>query len=259
MKCIICDSGEFEGIHLYITPDKYEKYAGIENVERGWVRCLECGHYQQDRNYPLADLEKIYEDGYRRFDFRGETIQQAYNKVMAIPNNENSQRCEWFIDNIGEVKTILDFGSGLGVFPEYLSNRGYSVDCVEVNRHSQAHIVYNLGIPCYDSLLHYTVEHYDVITLVHVLEHFENPKKFLIGLKRNLKQNGKIFIEVPGAIEFDLLDKNHDEFNSCHCHFFNAWNLTSLLHDCGYEIMEEHDIYYKERNLYRIMMIAQCN
>ena len=195
---------------------------GIDNVEREWAKCMQCGHYQQDRNYPLADLEKIYKDGYRSFDFRGETIEQAYNKVMAIPDNENSQRCEWFIDNIGEVQTILDFGSGLGVFPEYLANRGYDVDCCEINKQSQEFIKNKLKLPCYKFM---PVNNHDVIALVHILEHYENPTKFLETLKYYLPENGKLFIEVPDAIEFDLLDKNHDEFNSCHCHFFTAENL----------------------------------
>ena len=253
MKCIICNSDKWKEIHLYTTPDKYEKYMGIENVDRDWSRCMQCGHYQQSRNYPLADLEKIYEDGYRNFKFRGETIEQAYNKVVAIPDNENSQRCEWFIDNIGEVKTILDFGSGLGVFPEFLSNRGYSVDCVEANHDSNGFIQYKLKIPCY-----YEVpdRKYDVITLVHVLEHIEHPKEFLSGLKENLTKDGKLFIEVPDASEFYVLYKNHDEFNSCHCHFYSIRNLAALVHRCGYEILEMGGYISKERNLTRIMMIC---
>lgn len=248
MKCIICDSTKFEEIYLYTTPDKYEKYMGIENVDRDWARCMRCGHYQQDRNYPLADLEKIYENGYRNFDFRGETIQQAYSKVMENPDNENLQRCEWFIDNIGEVKTILDFGSGLGVFPEFLANRRYDVDCVETNKDSQAFIEYDLKIPCYRSM---PANKFDVITLVHVLEHIEKPLDFLAFLNTD-----RVFIEVPDAVEFELLDKNHDEFNSCHVHFFTQENLTTLLKMAGFEVMAENDIYYKQRNLYRIMAIA---
>jgi len=248
LKCIICDSTKFEEIHLYTTPDKYEKYMGIENVERDWARCLHCGHYQQDRNYPLEELERIYEDGYRNFKFRGKTIKQAYNKVVAIPNNENRQRCEWFLENIGEFRTLLDFGSGLGVFPEYIANRGYSVDCVEANKYSQEFIEYNLKIPCYKSM---PSNKFDVITMVHVLEHIEKPLDFL-----TLLNTGKIFIEVPDAIEFYLLDKNHDEFNSCHCHFFTKENLETLLKMSGYEVIVVDDIHYKQRNLYRILAIA---
>ena len=247
----MCDSIKWEEIHLYTTPDKYEKYMDIENIERDWARCMTCGHFQQDRNYPLADLEKIYEDGYRNFKFRGKTIEQAYNRVMATPNNENSQRCEWFTDNIGNVRTVLDFGSGLGVFPQYLSTRGFHVDCVEANKYSQDHIEHKLKLPCYSKLPAMT---YDVVTLVHVLEHIADPIDFLPFLHTE-----KLFIEVPDAVEFELLDKNHDEFNSCHVHFFTRDNLEKLLNMNGYKVTAEHDIHYKERNLSRIMMIAECN
>jgi len=254
LKCIICNDNFWEEIHLYTSPDKYEKYMGIENVERDWARCINCGHYQQSRNYPLAELEKIYKDGYRDFRFRGETINQSYNRVIGTPHNENSQRCEWFIGNIGEVKTILDFGSGLGVFPEYLSNRGYSVDCVETNKDSQAFIKNEIKLPCYEEI---PDKQYDVISLVHVLEHIENPKEFLIGLKKNLTKDGKLFIEVPDAIEFELLDENHDDFNSCHCHFYSTESLALLVESCGFQIITYDDIYYKERNLYRLLLVAE--
>jgi len=228
---------------------------GIENVERDWARCINCGHYQQSRNYPLAELEKIYKDGYRDFRFRGETINQSYNRVIGTPHNENSQRCEWFIGNIGEVKTILDFGSGLGVFPEYLSNRGYSVDCVETNKDSQAFIKNEIKLPCYEEI---PGKQYDVISLVHVLEHIEKPEDFLpLWCEQSpLLNTDKLFIEVPDAIEFELLDKNHDEFNSCHCHFFTPENLEKLLNKCGYQVLEMQDVHYKDRNLSRIMMIC---
>ena len=87
--------------------------------------------------------------------------------------------------------------------------------------------------------------------MVHVLEHIEDPTEFLPFLHTE-----KIFIEVPDAIEFELLDKNHDEFNSCHCHFFTPDNLETLLKGCGYKVLENYDFHYKKRDLSRILVIA---
>ena len=46
---------------------------------------------------------------------------------------------------------------------------------------------------------------FDNIFIFHVIEHVANPIELLVNIKRNLKQNGKLFIELP------LLDKVLDK------------------------------------------------
>jgi len=73
MKCIACDSYIGATVFRYDEPDKYEKWMGLGHIKRAWKKC-ECGMYQQDRNYPVEFLEKIYEDGYRDVDFRKDAL-----------------------------------------------------------------------------------------------------------------------------------------------------------------------------------------
>jgi len=226
---------------------------GIKNIERTWWKCLSCGHYHATCNYDVVELEKMYEDGYRSPDFRGETIEQAYNRIIKIPNNENTQRCEWLIQN-SNGKKIIDFGSGLGVFPDYLSKKGFTVDCVEANKKSQDFIKNKLKLPCYDKIPKNSK--YDVVALVHVLEHFKDPKSFLIECKKSLKKNGQIFIEIPDGSYFNSINEDHDDFNSMHYHSFTPNSLTILISRCGYNLVTMRLMSYKERGLYRMMAIA---
>lgn len=257
MNCRVCGSNGWLNRELIKQPDKYEEWVGITNVKRCWRKCLGCGLWHHRRNYPLENLEKIYRDGYRHPDFRGETIKQTFIKTYLLPNNksENTRRVEWLTkSSFGVPETMLDIGSGFGVFPYAMRNRGVKVTCTEENSDS-IDLIRSLGIPC----MHHIPYHseFDAVSLVHVLEHIEEPVEFLKNLHGAMKSDGKLFIEVPDAVEFEKLPPFSDEFNSCHTHFYEVPTLYKTLGMANYNVTDIHREHYKERNLYRIMAVCQ--
>ena len=252
MKCKVCGSNGWLNYNLTKQPDKYEKWMGITDVKRCWRKCLGCGLWHHRRNYSLSELEKIYEDGYRHPDFRGETISETFEKIMNIPNNENLTRVEWLTNVWDWPNTLLDIGSGLGVFPCLIENHT-NVHCVESNNDS-IEFIKNLGIPCTKDI---PDKKFDMVSVIHVLEHIEDPIEFLVGLHNSLRPNGNLFIEVPDAIEFERLPPFSDEFNSCHTHFYDVATLCRVLGRANYDVTDIHREYYKERNLHRIMAVCQ--
>ena len=235
-------------------PDKYERWMGITDVRRRWRKCLGCGLWHQLRNYSLTDLDKIYEDGYRNVNFRGETIEQAFHRIISIPNSENDTRVNLLTSMLGVPENLLDIGSGLGVFPFRMRQMGTEVFCVESNKDSIGWIK-DLGMPCSDEIPDYAK--FEVISIIHVLEHIEDPIKFLRDLHVPLRSDGKLFIEVPDAIEFERLIPTNDEFNSCHTHFYEIPTLFRVLGRAGYNVIDMHRENYPERNLFRIMAICE--
>lgn len=257
MKCSICDNEKFFTVHTYDEPDKYEKWVGIEDVTRNWVCCMKCGFYIQIRNYELSQLESIYENGYRDEKFRGESIQHAFDRISTIKESENESRYLWFAMNLiySQNRRVLDVGSGIGVWPYLLQRANYEVSCVEENRVSVDFIYENMGIKCFEGIDSVNGE-YDAVTLIHILEHIEDTKSFLAKIKTLLKKGGHLFVEVPDAIEFSYLDKNHDEFNSCHVAFYNMSSLFKTLEWGGFTVVDMHHEHTKARNLSRTMCIA---
>ena len=235
-KCIIC-GGEPEKTKFgYVKPDKYERWMGLDNIKRLWVRC-ECGFYWQLRNYPLSILEKIYKNGYRDPLFRGETIGAAYDRIenyRGTGNSENEARYIWFAENIKfkKARKVLDVGSGLGVWPKILKDAGYHVTCVDENRDS-VDFISELGMQCYYHLSDVDGK-FDTVSLVHVLEHIQNIGGFLKQIRLKLKKDGYLFVEVPEASGFDFLSRDHDDFNSCHQWFFDADSLRAILKRYGF-------------------------
>ncbi len=252
MKCILCDNNSWEVVFEYNTPDKYEKCVGITDIMRTWKRCNNCGLYQQQRNYPLSVLQVIYESDYRSKELTGESIEEAFERISKIPDSENSKRIEWATRN-GVPDTLLDIGSGLGIFPYAMRNKGTSVLCTEINCDSRK-FINSLGIKCVKELP-FNIK-FSMVSLIHVLEHMENTKEFLINVKPLLRSKGNLFIEVPSASEFEILDKHHDVFNSCHTVFFNTATLEKIINLCGYGVHDMSELHYSQRNLTSV--VAMC-
>ncbi len=263
MKCQICNNKKlFLTVHSYSAPDKYEKWVGLHDINRCWVRCVSCGFYMHLRNYELSSLEKIYKNGYRHKEFRGETIEEAFNRINSINDklheSENEFRYVWFASNIDydTCNKILDVGSGIGVWPAILKRAEFYVDCVEENEISVEFLYEKLGLRCFKSLE--AVDGlYDCATIVHVLEHIEDADSFLKRVKFHVKPGGFLYVEVPDSIEFTYLDKDHDEFNSCHVAFYDGSSLYKILERNGFTVLDMHREHKtKQRNLSRIMCLA---
>jgi hypothetical protein len=73
---------------------------------------------------------------------------------------------------------------------------------------------------------------FDVITMVHVLEHVAGPADLLGELGNKLKPDGRLVIQVPAfrANPFDLTIADH-------CSHFTAASLCRLLDDAGFEVI----------------------
>jgi 2-polyprenyl-3-methyl-5-hydroxy-6-metoxy-1,4-benzoquinol methylase len=221
-------------------------------------------------SYDVRELEHIYTNGYRSREFRGGSIEQEFQRILSLPyeESENKQRCEWVGNFIQTSSSVLDVGAGLGVFLQELAKTFWtflfdgSYKAIEPNKDSAIFINDDLDIQCIQSFYKPGLydEQFDWITCIHVLEHQQDPEQMLMDFHKDLKPNGKIYIEVPDATEFNTLDTDHDEFNSTHLHFFTLKSLCTLVESCEYKITNLKRVHHKARNLERIMMVAElCN
>lgn len=80
---------------------------------------------------------------------------------------------------------------------------------------------------------------FDLIILRHTLEHIKNPKIFIDEVNSLLKDNGKLFIEVPNIIY--SLKNNIEDFTPDHVNFFS---LKTLKESVGRKILKVDDKEY---------------
>jgi 2-polyprenyl-3-methyl-5-hydroxy-6-metoxy-1,4-benzoquinol methylase len=204
-------------------------------------------------------LRDIYSH-YRDTSFRNETLEQIFDRVdrLSPSESENHYRYHWFSNHVGGIpRTVLDIGSGFGIWPNILRKNGWKVVCTEPNQESCDFINNVLKIKCVNSFsLDDINQQFDVVSLVHVLEHIRTPKSLLEAIREILVYNGKLFVEVPDQTEFSTLDINNDEFNSTHLWFFDVTSLYTLLSK-SFRVTDIHRVHYESRGLYRILALCQ--
>ena len=80
-------------------------------------------------------------------------------------------------------------------------------------------------------------EKFDVITSFQVLEHVENPKIIMRKIKKILKNNGILYIEVPDA-KASIEGKYREEFFIEHLHVFSMKSLRNTLKKIKFKIIK---------------------
>lgn len=133
--------------------------------------------------------------------------------------------------------SVLDYGCGDGLFDLELSKKkpvSYITTC---DFHDQPPpLIRNHGCISYVSYAEYQKDThtYDFIFCRHVLEHVENPKQFLVDIRKKLGPHGYLFIEVPSydSIWKTVFGKYFYGLNlPRHLYHFSKKSITIILHD----------------------------
>lgn len=139
----------------------------------------------------------------------------------------NKIRANYVIETIQKEQDlnlkILEIGPGAGDFLKFwlqlFPNSEYSIlESDLINRERFKDLVSFQ----YSSFKEIPPNYFDLIVVSHVLEHTNDPKRFLKGLSSSLKNVGFIFIEVPCQ---DYLFKDKEE---PHLLFFNKESMNQL-------------------------------
>lgn len=156
---------------------------------------------------------------------------------------------------------ILDLGCGPGYFLDEMASRKYKnvigvtlskedVDLCE----SKNHVIHQHDL----SFLPYQDESIDLIFLRHALEHSPYPIFSLMEYNRLLKQNGKLYIEVPAP----NCDRKH-EWNLNHYSILGQEQLAALLVRTGFDVnifeTVEFQLNMEQGPVTEKFYIAMCN
>lgn len=139
---------------------------------------------------------------------------------------------------------ILDLGCGPGYFLDEMKARGYT-DCVGVTLspgdvkicEDKGHKIKKYDLSFLPQKDGYDDESVDFIFLRHALEHSPYPIISLMEYNRVLKQNGKLYIEVPAPD----CERKH-EWNLNHYSILGKEQLVALLSRCGFDIQSFNEI-----------------
>ncbi|MCQ8104308.1 class I SAM-dependent methyltransferase [Methylomonas sp. SURF-2] len=139
-------------------------------------------------------------------------------------------------------KQVLDVGTGGGEFAYLLKSLGHDLQGIEPNKgyaeYSAAEYGLNLQIGfIQDATL--PTEHFDLITIWHVLEHTEDPSLVLRNLRSWLKPDGILVVEVPSIEATCQAPKS--TFHEAHLYNFNLETLRKMGEKAG--LMEHSHLF----------------
>ena len=222
-NCKVCNYNEKIQIYnnfKYVSSD-------IQKVKyrTNFFICTKCGCLQKKINASyIPNIKKIYKN-YQGFQKYGETDQKK------IINGNITDRCFLLYKkylNKKKYKNILDFGSGNGAMLMPFDNTNKNLYATDLKNNLNYKILKAKNFKKFFSSkdLIKSKKKYDLITMIHVLEHLEDPRKILLSLSKKLEKNGIIFIQIPNFLlnYYDLCVYDH----TIHFDHFSLQKLAEL-------------------------------
>lgn len=238
-NCIGCKSTDFQVMNITnqsIAEDNKE----IINPVRTWVKCKDCGliycnpipdESSLDKYYSIIAEEKfggIYGDIDTRFEF---LVSMANKRLEKIENYNKGN------------KTILDIGTGIGVFVGVAKDRGWTADGIELTPEDCNYAKDKYGIQLIQKNFYDIRESvkYDVVTLFEVIEHLRAPLKDLRRINKLVNLEGVLVVATP--IQDSLYGRKTRDNNVfwnvvTHLSYFTKDVLINYLKEAGFEILE---------------------
>jgi SAM-dependent methyltransferase len=238
-----CDRSMLERRFTYTTPPEGETafdWVG-QDYQRGYDRCRACGHWFGAHELNLGNL---YGGDYVESTY-GDRMAATFDRIISLPpegsdNSGRRQRLLTFAEGrLAEhlSPTLLDVGSGLGVFPYAMKEAGWTCTALDPDPNACRHIAERVGVPTINADF-LTIETaalgiYDVVTLNKVLEHVEDPCVMLRRAGQATRPAGFVYVEVPDGDGAASQGQGREEFFVEHHHVFSAASLSATVERSG--------------------------
>ena len=138
--------------------------------------------------------------------------------------------------------TLLDVGSGSGMFLALAREYGWTVCATEIAPHCVAYSRDELGLDIFQgdlTRLNLT-QRFDVVTLNHILEHVADPVAQVLAAKARLKDDGLFCVSVPNHRCFDAWRQGlkwEGWALPWHFYHFTPATLRRLIERCGLRVI----------------------
>lgn len=235
VNCILCGSNEKDILCL--------KGRFNENVRT--VICKNCSFVYTSPRMDINELRNYYTEKYSKNYKKEENIENI--------NLKNEKRFKFLNENFSlkEGMSILDAGCGKGFWLKYLKEKNLDVEGIEPNYdyYKFASEMLKLNV-VNDYIENFNFEKkYDLISMFHLLEHLLNPASVLEALKKNLKKDGLLYIEVPDIFRNPGYDFKENFFRAVHFYNFSYFTLKMFLNKFGFKIIAKDPDYNNLRVL----------
>ena len=214
---------------------------------REYRRCATCGHFLQVTDIDLDAA--LYSGAYVDATYKDRAgLERTYERIMSLPpeGSDNVQRVRridawWDAHRPGVGKSVLDVGSGLGVFGARMKDLGWSCTVLDPDERTIAFSREHIGVEgiCGDFMAVSPQGRWGLVTFNKVLEHVSDPVGMLRRAADFLEPDGAVYVELPDgeAATGDPDGQDREEFFVEHLHVFSAGSLALLAVRAGFRTL----------------------
>jgi 2-polyprenyl-3-methyl-5-hydroxy-6-metoxy-1,4-benzoquinol methylase len=235
MKCPICC-----GQSLMSEYEGPIRSGGVGSPQTSGYKVMKCRNCDTNFLSPFPERTQMFyeSDVYRReYD---NTIDEA-ELTRKYEYEQNDRIHQIGLENI-RGKVIADFGTGIGLFLDAVKGVAGRTIAVEPMQ-SFKDILMRKGHQYYEYPDQLDAAMVDIGACFDVLEHIDDPFKFLASVRRTMKKNSIFYIAVPN--KNDILMHVQKEvaapflYCTAHLFYFSGTSLSYLLDKSGFSVLEE--------------------
>lgn len=246
-NCPFCNQLLKEVWHYQQKPESETAFNfSQESYSRSILQCQLCKHFVSNHE---MDTSQLYSGDYVESTYGDiEGIQRIFQRVINLPpeQSDNRGRVKYIIQFAHqffshEHLSLLDVGSGLGVFP-YQINQDTPWQCTGLDpdpqsiQHMQEVLNINAIHANFLELTDIIKETYHLLTFNKVLEHVKEPIDMLSQSHQYLKPKGLVYIELPDGEMAARESFEREEFFIDHFHVFSASSFSLLASRSNFQI-----------------------
>jgi len=236
-KCHICGNNNLCEVEKYSTLKRVTSDCQPWKPEGRLFFCEKCGSIQKgiDKKW-LEEIQEIY-DAYSIYELSNGEEQPVFEKETGISKTRSSKLIEQFLNiiDLPNQGDLLDVGCGNGALLKSFSKfkPNWKLSGSELNDKYFKEILKIDNVKnVYSCPVDDINRKFDIVTMLHLLEHISNPIDFLKKTRGLLNDNGILLVQLPNCFEnpFDLLIADH-------CTHFYLEFLKYVVVSAGYEII----------------------
>ena len=191
--------------------------------------CQHCGMVYQSPRMNDTERQSFYEQGYREL-YQGQESPKTSD--LRVQEARAEHIIEFISNPVKSAGRILDIGCSAGILLKHFQNHFHAqIAGVEPGKMHREY-ARSSGMDVFPSLEELSIAipgRFDLISMMHVLEHIPEPVGYLQNLRVILLASaGWLLIEVPNLYA-------HDSFEVAHPISFSSHTLVQTLQQAGYQ------------------------
>lgn len=200
-----------------------------------YVKCSNCSLVYQNPQPIPEDIYDRYDDDYFSYEIENE---KAFLNLMLLGLKDVG----FLPDNIpGNNKKILDIGCATGLFLEHMKHRNWDTYGIEVCGSAADYGNRERGLNIFTGTIDqapFKSNSFDIIHLSHVIEHINDPEKFIQKIFELLKPGGVVYCTTPNidGLQAKLFKEKWRSAIADHIVLFSVKTLKRLFIQTGFVV-----------------------